>query len=131
MLFLYRNGQPHIDFEANYPPETFSLVCDGRQFSQALTNLFKNAVESIERRDVSAERGCITLSSSYENDFVDVIVTDNGLGLPRKNREQLTDPYFTTRKSGTGFGLAIVRKIMEDHGGGVDLRDSPGGAIAN
>ena len=56
-----------------------------------------------------------------------MIVTDNGLGLPKKNREQLTDPYFTTRKSGTGLGLAIVRKIMEDHGGGVDLRDSPGG----
>ena len=75
-------------------------------------------------------RDCINLSYSYENDFVDVIVTDNGLGLPRENREQLTDPYFTTRKSGTGLGLAIVRKIMEDHGGGVDLRDSPGGAIA-
>ena len=57
-------------------------------------------------------------------------MTDNGLGLPRKNREQLTDPYFTTRKSGTGLGLAIVRKIMEDHGGGIDLRDSPGGGGA-
>ena len=127
VLFLYRNGQPHINFEADLPPEAFCLVCDGRQFSQALTNLFKNAVESIEGRDDSAEKGRITLSSLYENDFVDVIVTDNGLGLPRENREQLTDPYFTTRKSGTGLGLAIVRKIMEDHGGGVDLCDSPGG----
>ena len=127
VLFLYRNGQPHIDFEADLSPEAYSLVCDGRQFSQALTNLFKNAVESIEGRNGSAEKGCITLSSSYEEDFVDVIVTDNGLGLPKENREQLTDPYFTTRKSGTGLGLAIVRKIMEDHGGGVDLRDGPGG----
>ena len=55
VLFLYRNGQPHIDFEANLPPEGLSLVCDGEQFSQALTNLFKNAVESIERRDEAAE----------------------------------------------------------------------------
>ena len=89
VLFLYRTGQPHIDFEADLPPEAYSLVCDGRQFSQALTNLFKNAVESIEGRNGSAEKGCITLSSSYEEDFVDVIVTDNGLGLPKENREQL------------------------------------------
>ena len=131
VLFLYRNGQPHIEGEADLPSDSFDLVCDGRQFSQALTNLFKNAVESIEGRDNAVEKGRIILSSAYDDDFVDVIVTDNGLGLPRENREQLTDPYFTTRKSGTGLGLAIVRKIMEDHGGGVELHDGPdGGAVA-
>ena len=107
------------------------MVCDGRQFSQALTNLYKNAVESIESRDMPEEKGKIVLSLSVDDDLVSVTVEDNGRGLPKENREQLTDPYFTTRKSGTGLGLAIVRKIMEDHDGRVELRDgNMGGALA-
>ena len=131
VAFLYRNAQPNIEFETEIPSEPIEVVCDGRQFSQALTNLYKNAVESIESRDTAEEKGKIILSLSVDDNVVSVTVEDNGRGLPRENREQLTDPYFTTRKSGTGLGLAIVRKIMEDHGGGVDLRDgNMGGAMA-
>ncbi|MEC7303422.1 MAG: ATP-binding protein, partial [Pseudomonadota bacterium] len=66
-----------------------------------------------------------------DSEQITVTVDDNGRGLPRENREQLTDPYFTTRKSGTGLGLSIVRKIMEDHEGRVELSDGIlGGAMA-
>jgi two-component system nitrogen regulation sensor histidine kinase NtrY len=131
VAFLYRNAQPNIEFENEIPSEPIEVVCDGRQFSQALTNLYKNAVESIESRDMPEEKGKIILSLSVDDDLVSVTVEDNGRGLPKENREQLTDPYFTTRKSGTGLGLAIVRKIMEDHNGRVELRDGNiGGAMA-
>ena len=56
-----------------------------------------------------------------------MVVDDNGKGLPRENRERLTEPYVTTRAKGTGLGLAIVKKIMEDHGGELILEDRPGG----
>ena len=56
---------------------------------------------------------------------IDVI--DNGRGFPTENRQRLLEPYVTTRSEGTGLGLPIVAKIMEDHGGGIELLDAPEG----
>ena len=53
---------------------------------------------------------------------IDVI--DNGIGLPKENRNRLLEPYVTTREKGTGLGLAIVGKILEEHGGGIELHDA-------
>ena len=53
-----------------------------------------------------------------------MVVEDNGVGLPAKNRAQLVEPYVTTREKGTGLGLAIVKRIMEEHGGELWLGDS-------
>ena len=54
---------------------------------------------------------------------IDVI--DNGIGLPKENRNRLLEPYVTTREKGTGLGLAIVGRILEEHGGGMELLDAP------
>jgi two-component system, NtrC family, nitrogen regulation sensor histidine kinase NtrY len=54
-------------------------------------------------------------------------VTDNGVGLPKENRNRLAEPYMTTREKGTGLGLAIVKRIMEEHGGRLKLQDAPSG----
>ena len=51
-------------------------------------------------------------------------IEDNGVGLPAKGRERLTEPYVTTREKGTGLGLAIVKRIVEDHGGELNLVDA-------
>jgi two-component system nitrogen regulation sensor histidine kinase NtrY len=107
------------------------LVCDGRQVSQALTNLIKNAIESIEARQQAEGEGSapgrvdVVLRSSASNCMIEI--ADNGKGLPQANRSRLTEPYVTTRERGTGLGLAIVKKIMEDHGGDLILRDREGG----
>ena len=53
---------------------------------------------------------------------IDVI--DNGIGLPKENRNRLLEPYVTTREKGTGLGLAIVGRILEEHGGRIELRDA-------
>ena len=54
-------------------------------------------------------------------------VTDNGKGFPVEGRQRLLEPYMTTREGGTGLGLPIVAKILEDHGGGMELADNPAG----
>ena len=57
--------------------------------------------------------------------IIDVI--DNGKGFPAENRSRLLEPYVTSRAEGTGLGLPIVAKILEEHGGGIDLLDAPSG----
>jgi two-component system nitrogen regulation sensor histidine kinase NtrY len=53
-------------------------------------------------------------------------IEDNGVGLPGRDRDRLTEPYVTTREKGTGLGLAIVKRILEEHNGGLELADRAG-----
>ncbi len=63
----------------------------------------------------------MTVSLSIEDGIVNLNVSDNGKGFPTENRQRLLEPYMTTRAEGTGLGLPIVAKILEDHGGGLEL----------
>jgi two-component system nitrogen regulation sensor histidine kinase NtrY len=93
---------------------------------QALTNLFKNAGEAIAaRRGADARHaGRISARLSVEDGYAVFEVEDNGVGLPAKDRDRLTEPYVTTREKGTGLGLAIVDRIMEEHGGQLLIADA-------
>jgi two-component system nitrogen regulation sensor histidine kinase NtrY len=110
------------------------MTCDARMIGQALTNILKNAGEAVGARR-SAEpglQGRITARLICGADDLCVSIEDNGVGLPAKDRDRLTEPYVTTREKGTGLGLAIVKRIMEDHGGSlalVDAREPPGARV--
>jgi two-component system nitrogen regulation sensor histidine kinase NtrY len=130
-LFLQRSGNVEIRYKANLPDHPVSLICDRRQMSQVLTNILKNAAEAIEGRGPASGQalppGEVALTLREDGSVVSIIVEDNGKGLPKEDRERLTEPYITTRSKGTGLGLAIVKKIMEDHGGDLVLDDREGG----
>ncbi|MFD2233453.1 sensor histidine kinase NtrY-like [Phaeospirillum tilakii] len=125
--FLQRTGAPEIAFVAELPDHPVRITADGRLIGQALTNLLKNAVEAIHARADQSVPGRIVIRLRDEAGRIRVEVEDNGRGLPREDRERLTEPYVTTRAKGTGLGLAIVKKIMEDHHGDLYLEDAPGG----
>jgi len=133
-VFLERNRGLDIEFAMDMPDEDVSVPCDSRQVSRVLTNILKNAAESIEgAREEGATDvvGTVALNLKIDesNQLVGVIVDDDGKGLPTDQRDRLTEPYVTTRDKGTGLGLAIVKKIMEEHGGSLELSDrSPRGA---
>jgi len=136
---LETNRHPEITYDLIMPEDDVRLYCDHRQVSRALTNLLKNATESIVARQAEeggkARGGAVRVivdvtrdgAVGEEDRVVRVAVEDNGRGLPAQNREQLTEPYVTTRTKGTGLGLAIVKKIMEDHNGHLLLEDRDGG----
>lgn len=137
VVFLERSRNADVEMTIEIPTEEIMLRCDRRQVARALTNVLKNAAESVESRlahetDDKAN-GLITLTviddrrNGGDEGSVRVIVEDNGIGLPEEDRERLTEPYVTTRAKGTGLGLAIVRKIMEDHDGELRLEDRDGG----
>ncbi|CAN5361234.1 hypothetical protein BH09PSE2_BH09PSE2_14400 [soil metagenome] len=102
------------------------IGADGRMLGHALANVLKNAGEAVSAR-MATEPGLVgTIHAELATDGPDVcfIVEDNGVGLPVKDRERLTEPYVTTREKGTGLGLAIVRRIVEEHGGQLVLTDA-------
>ena len=129
VLFLMRVGHPDIEFEDRLPDEPIMARFDRRLLSQAVTNIVKNATEGIAARAaIVPVEGKIKVSLSVTRDgTAEIFVTDNGKGFPKENRNRLLEPYMTTRVEGTGLGLPIVAKILEDHGGGLDLLDSPDG----
>jgi two-component system nitrogen regulation sensor histidine kinase NtrY len=130
-VFLQRQAHTNIRFEIAKPPQGLVVECDGRQITQALTNLLQNAVDSITGRIAepgqTLPRGAIEVSLTIVDGRVLIAVSDNGRGLPVAERDRLTEPYVTTRAKGTGLGLAIVKKIMEDHAGTLEMQDNPNG----
>jgi two-component system nitrogen regulation sensor histidine kinase NtrY len=130
-VFLQRQAHPDIVFDAAKPSDPVIVACDGRQITQALTNLLQNAIDSIEGRSAedgeSPPPGHIEVLVTLEGGHALITISDNGKGLPEAERDRLTEPYVTTRAKGTGLGLAIVKKIMEDHAGSLDMQDNPGG----
>lgn len=131
VAFLMRVGHPEIAIEEELPEPPLMTLFDRRLLSQAMTNIVKNAAEGISGEELEAgeeraPRIRIRLSRSGEGEIaIDVI--DNGKGFPKENRQRLLEPYMTTRAEGTGLGLPIVAKILEDHGGGIELLDAPEG----
>jgi len=126
-VFLHEVAHPEIDFVLEADEELPPVVCDRRQFGQALTNIVKNAVEAIDAGPENEGKGkiVVTLHATPNNQF-SLTVSDNGIGLPVE-RDRIVEPYMTTRARGTGLGLAIVKKIVEEHFGAISFGDRPGG----
>jgi two-component system nitrogen regulation sensor histidine kinase NtrY len=128
VVFLMRVGHADLDIEFETPEGPLQAEFDRRLISQALTNIIKNATEAISAvPPAELDRGRIKVRVQRDGGDVVVDVFDNGIGLPKDNRNRLLEPYVTTREKGTGLGLAIVGRIIEDHGGSIELNDLPEG----
>jgi two-component system nitrogen regulation sensor histidine kinase NtrY len=129
VVFLMRVGHPEVTIEDELPEDPLYVRFDRRLLSQALTNIVKNATEGISGDEDGARPApVVQVKLARGNDGVIAIdVIDNGKGFPKENRQRLLEPYMTTRAEGTGLGLPIVAKILEDHGGGIELLDAPSG----
>ena len=130
IAFLMRVGNSDIELVERLPDAPVRAFFDRRLLSQALTNIIKNATEGLAANaDARGAPGRIEVALQVSADGRAIIdVSDNGKGFPRENRQRLLEPYMTTRAEGTGLGLPIVAKILEDHGGEIELLDAlPGG----
>jgi two-component system, NtrC family, nitrogen regulation sensor histidine kinase NtrY len=134
IAFLMRVGNADIDIVEDLPKAGFKAMFDRRLLSQALQNIVKNAIEGIaawnemqQSEGGQIEKGVVRISLRQHEDMAQLDVIDNGKGFPSVNRQRLLEPYMTTRAEGTGLGLPIVAKIIEDHGGRLELLDAPEG----
>jgi two-component system nitrogen regulation sensor histidine kinase NtrY len=109
-IALQKQAYPHILF--TYKGEPTQVECDPQQIEQVFINIIKNAVESIQQKKM--DNGSIHITLKNDEDKVHLLVTDNGIGLTDLT---LLEPYTTTKPGGEGLGLAIIRKIIQDHKG--------------
>lgn len=127
-IMLQENGQPGVTFRRTLAEGPLMLELDGTMIGQALTNLIKNAGEAIETLQEKSNPQDhipeIRVSLTVDEAEATICIMDNGIGLP-PDRARLFEPYVTTREKGTGLGLPIVKKIIEEHGGTLTLEDAP------
>jgi two-component system nitrogen regulation sensor histidine kinase NtrY len=126
-VLLQKAGQPGTRFVTDIPEGPVLADLDATMIGQALTNLIKNGGEAIESlQEKGAPEGHepeIRVVMTLQPETVEITISDNGIGLP-PDRARLFEPYVTTREKGTGLGLPIVKKIIEEHGGSLDLLDA-------
>jgi two-component system, NtrC family, sensor histidine kinase HydH len=110
----------------DYAPSLPKALIDAELCEQAFTNLLLNACEAMGSEGQLTVRIARVDSSGEPRREVAVEIADTGPGIPAEIKEQIFNPFFTTKKSGVGLGLAIVSKIVDAHGGAVKLASSPG-----
>ena len=127
-VMLQENGQPGVKFRRQFAEGPVVMDLDATMIGQALTNLIKNAGEATEtlaeKGGIEGVKPEIRVTLELEDSDAVIRIMDNGIGLP-PDRARLFEPYVTTREKGTGLGLPIVKKIIEEHGGSLALEDAP------
>ena len=105
-----------LDTAASLPP----VEADPDKIKQVLFNIFLNSIAAMKNG------GRLSISLQPQKDALQVIITDTGGGIPNDDLPRIYDPYFTSKPAGTGLGLAVVQKIMEAHGGTINVESSVG-----
>jgi PAS domain S-box-containing protein len=111
----------------NVPPDPVLCRADPEQLGQVLLNLLHNARQAMpEGGEIAVEMGERSFESDGEEEGVFVKIRDRGSGMTEAVRAKLFTPFFTTRESGTGLGLATAKKIMDAHNGTIHAQSQPG-----
>ncbi|MBO6465190.1 MAG: GHKL domain-containing protein [Pelagibacteraceae bacterium] len=110
---LFVNSYPKVNIKLLSKTKDIYFQFDRFQITQAFNNIIKNSVEAV----INIPNPSITLDLLENNNQIEFIVKDNGVGVDENKISKYFEPYFTTKDKGTGLGLSIVKKIIEDHGG--------------
>ena len=114
---LYPDARIRLDLQSDLP----NLLLDTEQMRRVLINLTENGI------DASGIHAPITVCTQARGDAILLAVSDTGPGVPAEDRHRIFQPYVSTKVSGMGLGLAVVRSIVEDHGGVISVADAPEG----
>jgi two-component system nitrogen regulation sensor histidine kinase NtrY len=112
------------EIKFNLSNNSSEIKGDADQLYRVFFNIIKNSEESIleKKSKNSAFKGKINIEINDNNDYIDILIIDNGTGI--KDTSKVMTPYFTTKKNGTGLGLPIVNKIINEHEGDITINDN-------
>ena len=110
--------------------EVHHVKSDIEQLNRVFINLFKNSIESLKEKHEKEGnfQKKIDVEIQLINDYINILVQDNGTGFIKNDLKTLSKPYFTTKKEGSGLGLSIVEKILNDHNGFIEFISQKQGA---
>ena len=122
-ISLMKELDKSINMNIRSSSDNIFIKCDYDQFSRMFINLFKNSIESLNEKFEKNPNFTkkIDIEITKKDDYIEIILNDNGLGFDKKDTNDLLKPYFTTKKNGTGLGLPIINKIINDHNGYLKL----------
>ena len=106
----------YIDVEVNFQEEKKYIISGyPNEFKQAILSIINNARDSIlKKREKEYFQGKITIDTFYEDENIYISIKDNGMGIEKENLEKIFEPFFTNKENGDGFGLYMVKLIIED-----------------
>lgn len=111
----------NIDIKTNYSDENLFLRCEPNQLKQVFINIIKNAIESM------GNGGTVKVTTKpYKDGFINIIMEDEGGGIPKEKLKKLGEPFYTTKDRGTGLGLMVSYKIIEEHQGWIEVKSTEG-----
>jgi len=120
----YRSSYPEVAFNTEHIDAVVAVKIDKHRFVQLLTNLLINAIDAMDGK------GLIEIRTDFvqkrELRFCRLSIKDTGKGIARESIPQVFTPYYTTKESGTGLGLPIVERIVNDHGGSIWFNSAEG-----
>lgn len=107
---------PSIHLEIKSSLATLMAPVDAGMLQSAILNLIVNAIQAMP------SGGALTITLSQDSKHALIIIADTGVGIPPENLQKIFSPFFTTKENGNGFGLAEVHRVIQAHGGHVDVR---------
>lgn len=127
-FFLPQAESRQVRLRADLHPDPLVAPLDGPLVKQALLNLMLNAVQAMESSETPNELILRTRPGKASDDSPAVVVhvIDTGPGLTEETREKMFTPYYTTKAAGTGLGLPTTRRIVQEHGGDIEVHSTAG-----
>lgn len=124
-MLNHKAKQKKVEIELNIPSELPEFCGYVSELNQVWTNLLDNAIDAVEKE------GKVEVTAEARNKNLYLFFRDNGKGIPEDVIPKIFDPFFTTKDvgEGTGLGLDVVHKIIEKHGGAIEVRSKPGNTV--
>jgi nitrogen fixation/metabolism regulation signal transduction histidine kinase len=127
---LHTSSLSGIDIQLKLDPALPEIKANSSALRQVLNNLIINACHALEEVKQGKLEICSAITDPAIGNYIDIVVADNGVGIPADIRGSLFDPYVSSKAKGSGLGLAIVKRIVEEHSGSVWVSDSELGGTA-
>ena len=127
---LHTSNLHQIQLQLELDTDLPEIKANSSALRQVLNNLVINASHAVEGVGAPTVTVRTQLAARVTGEYIDLVVEDNGCGIPEDIRESLFDPYVSSKAKGSGLGLAIVKRIVEEHSGSVWTRQRPSGGTA-